>query len=139
MNERKPEIETLTVHSCISCSFVASLITRMFSLRADSCCCCFSFSSDSLRPVTSLAMDIICNQYTAHGNSERNLKRSIALLKPVTHQVMNSPLCMNVCKANDQHLLTIQIGVFRFKDLDIGFMLFPPKILKEIVIIDLFR
>ena len=30
-------------------------MTRMFSLRADSCCCCFSFSSDSFRPVTSFA------------------------------------------------------------------------------------
>jgi len=44
-----------TVHSCISCSFVASRITKMFSLRADSCCCCFSFSSDSFSPGTSLA------------------------------------------------------------------------------------
>lgn len=46
---------SLTVHSCISCSLVASRMTRMFSLLADSCCCCFSFSSDSFRPVRSLA------------------------------------------------------------------------------------
>lgn len=44
-----------TVHSCISCSLVASLMTRMFSLRADSCCCCLSFSSDSFSPDMSLA------------------------------------------------------------------------------------
>lgn len=46
------------MHSCISCSLVASRMTRMFSLRADSCCCCLSFSSDSFSPVTSLAKTV---------------------------------------------------------------------------------
>lgn len=54
-NIKKAEELIHTVHSCISCSLVASRMTKMFSLRADSCCCCLSFSSDSFRPVTSLA------------------------------------------------------------------------------------
>ena len=53
----------LTVHSCISCSLVASLMTRMFSLRADSCCCCFSFSSESFSPGTSLAEAVYDKQH----------------------------------------------------------------------------
>lgn len=52
---KKCQDQIHTVHSCISCSLVASLMTRMFSLRADSCCCCLSFSSDSFSPVMSLA------------------------------------------------------------------------------------
>lgn len=43
----------LTRSSCISCSFVASRITSTFSRRVDSCCCNFSFSSDSRKDVSS--------------------------------------------------------------------------------------
>ena len=43
----------LTRRSCISCSFVASLITNTFSRLVDSCCCCFSFSPVSKSPASS--------------------------------------------------------------------------------------
>ena len=43
----------LTSRSCISCSFVASLITKTFSRLVDSCCCCFNFSPVSKSPASS--------------------------------------------------------------------------------------
>lgn len=43
----------LTSRSCISCSFVASLITNTFSRLVDSCCCCLSFSPVSKSPASS--------------------------------------------------------------------------------------
>lgn len=74
--------QTHTVHSCISCSLVASRMTKMFSLRADSCCCCFSFSSDSFSPVTSFAR---MDEKKCPG-----IRRKI-LSKAVTHSPLHPP------------------------------------------------
>ena len=43
----------LTTYSCSSCSFEASLLTKIFSLCDASAYCCLYFSSDSLNEATS--------------------------------------------------------------------------------------
>ena len=114
------------MHSCISCSLVASRMTKMFSLRADSCCCCLSFSSDSFRPVTSLA------KTWKRGRESKRVKRE-------SHSPRNGQIrrCGGITR-HQRHwwkskcLLTTQLSIFRLQDLDICFMLFPSKTRKKV-------
>lgn len=117
------------MHSCISCSLVASRMTRMFSLRADSCCCCLSFSSDSFSPVTSLAKTV------KRGRKER-ASEEISLSQAakcsdyscwdmLAGEIMFYVVLDYIYVTAD--VLTTQISIFCLQDLDIRFMLFPPE------------
>lgn len=79
-------------------------MTRMFSLRADSCCCCLSFSSDSFSPVMSLA-EVATAKWKHKGNASEEMSNRSASLPP-RRELQGGGCTYNI----DRHILSPGLG-----------------------------